>query len=170
MGAMTASDDLRAVCDDYWEARLQASPLYASFLGDHRFDDQADDLSAGAAQGHRTTWTTLRARVEAIPTTDFDDTDAATHQLLAQELDEAVRTIDLRLVELASDQMEGPHVDRSMQIGGPCCHRRVPLSSGNHVKCERSLPEIPQCGESQQPRFSTEIKTSSPHSRTRARA
>ena len=114
MGAMTASDDLRAVCDDYWEARLQASPLYASFLGDHRFDDQADDLSAGAAQGHRTTWTTLRARVEAIPTTDFDDTDAATHQLLAQELDVAVRTIDLRLVELASDQMEGPHVDLLM--------------------------------------------------------
>jgi uncharacterized protein (DUF885 family) len=114
MGAMTASDDLRAVSDDYWEARLQASPLYASFLGDHRFDDQADDLSAGAAQGHRATWTALRARVEAIPTDGVDDTDAATHQLLAQELDEAVRTIDLRLLELASDQMEGPHVDLLM--------------------------------------------------------
>src|SRR6478735_4249854 len=114
MGAMTASDDLRAVCDDYWEARLQASPLYASFLGDHRFDDQADDLSAAADQAHRATWMRLRARLDGVPTGDLDDTDTATRQLLAQELDEAVRSIDLRLVELASDQMEGPHVDLLM--------------------------------------------------------
>ena len=111
---MTASEDLRAVCDDYWEARLRASPLYASFLGDHRFDDQADDLSAAADQAHRATWVGLRTRLDGVATGDLDDTDAATRQLLAQELDEAVRSIDLRLVELASDQMEGPHVDLLM--------------------------------------------------------
>jgi hypothetical protein len=45
MEAMTTSEDLRAIADRYWEARLEASPLFATFLGDHRYDDRVDDLS-----------------------------------------------------------------------------------------------------------------------------
>ena len=40
--------DLRALADEYWEAKLEASPLFATFLGDHRYDDRVDDLSAQA--------------------------------------------------------------------------------------------------------------------------
>ena len=32
--------DVMAAADRYWEARLEASPLFATFLGDHRYDDQ----------------------------------------------------------------------------------------------------------------------------------
>ena len=32
----------------YWDAQLAASPLTASLLGDHRFDDRIDDLSEAA--------------------------------------------------------------------------------------------------------------------------
>ncbi|HJU97141.1 MAG TPA: DUF885 domain-containing protein [Jiangellaceae bacterium] len=108
---MTASDDLRAIADEYWEAKLEASPLFASFLGDHRYDDRADDLSAEAEQRLRSRWVELRDRAATVVAGDLDETDTVTRELLVDELDDTVRTIDLRLIELASDQMQGVHAD-----------------------------------------------------------
>jgi hypothetical protein len=56
--------EVRALADEFWEARLEASPLFATFLGDHRYDDRVDDLAAdaerrrrhGAAGGPSTSW------------------------------------------------------------------------------------------------------------------
>ena len=72
---MTASDDLRAVAEQYWEAKLEASPLFASFLGDHRYDDRADDLTAETEQRLRARWVDLRARAAAVAGDGLDDTD-----------------------------------------------------------------------------------------------
>jgi len=110
MGGVTANDALRAITDEYWEAKLEASPLFASFLGDHRYDDRADDLSAEAEQRLRGTWAALRERASALDG-GLDETDRVTRNLLVHELDDNVRGIDLRLAELASDQMEGIHAD-----------------------------------------------------------
>ena len=110
MGSVTANDALRAITDEYWEAKLEASPLFASFLGDHRYDDRADDLSAEAEQRLRGTWAALRERASALDG-ELDETDRVTRDLLVHELDDNVRGIDLRLAELASDQMEGIHAD-----------------------------------------------------------
>jgi uncharacterized protein (DUF885 family) len=110
MGGVTANDALRAITDEYWEAKLEASPLFASFLGDHRYDDRADDLSAEAEQRLRGTWAALRERASTLDG-ELDETDRVTRDLLVHELDDNVRGIDLRLAELASDQMEGIHAD-----------------------------------------------------------
>lgn len=120
---MTASTDpadpateLRDLADEYWEAKLEASPLFANFLGDHRYDDRVDDVSAEAEQQLRDRWVDLRKRTGALgrPLADGDE---ATRDLLAQELDENVRAIDLRLAELASDQMDGIHADLLITAG-----------------------------------------------------
>ena len=107
------TDTIRSLADEYWEAKLEASPLFASFLGDHRYDDRADDLSAEEERRLRTVWVGLRERAAAVEAGNgaLDETDRATRDLLVQELDDAVRAIDLRLAELASDQMQGIHAD-----------------------------------------------------------
>ena len=107
------TDTIRSIADEYWEAKLEASPLFASFLGDHRYDDRADDLSAEEERRLRTVWAGLRERAAAVEAGNgaLDETDRATRDLLVQELDDAVRAIDLRLAELASDQMQGVHAD-----------------------------------------------------------
>jgi uncharacterized protein (DUF885 family) len=117
MGAMTASTDLRAIADRYWEARLEASPLFATFLGDHRYDDRVDDLSAEADAERRATWVALRAEADAIDPEELDETDRVTRRLLVGELDDAVTGIDARLVELASDQMQGVHAELLIVAG-----------------------------------------------------
>lgn len=114
---MSAAERLRAIADEYWEAKLEASPLSAAFLGDHRYDDRADDLSAEAEQRQRARWVELRDGAAAVPEGELDETDTATRQLLVGELDNAIRGIDLRLAELAADQMQGAHADLLILIG-----------------------------------------------------
>jgi uncharacterized protein (DUF885 family) len=114
---VTAAEDLRAVADEYWEARLEASPLLASFLGDHRYDDRADDLSVGADQRLRARWVELHDRARVVDAQGIDDLDVVTRDLLAQELVDSIRSIDQRLVELASDQMQGAHAELLMIAG-----------------------------------------------------
>ena len=50
---MSTHDDLRALADEYWEDQMRANPFFATFLGDHRFDDQVDDLSVEAEAARR---------------------------------------------------------------------------------------------------------------------
>lgn len=110
-GAGNPPQSLDDVAESYWEARLESSPLFASILGDHRYDDRADDLSVAAEGQLRATWERLRDDVRRIPADSLDGTGKSTHALLLGELDDAIRAIDLRLVELASDQMQGAHAD-----------------------------------------------------------
>ena len=117
MGVMGSSNELRDLADRYWEARMVASPLFATFLGDHRFDDRVDDLSEEAEQAQRATWVALAAEAEAIDPSTLDETDRVTHRLLLDELADNVTGIDARLVELASDQMQGIHAELLTMAG-----------------------------------------------------
>ena len=43
--SMSAADLLRAISDDCWEAGLRENPVYATYLGDFRFNGQLSDIS-----------------------------------------------------------------------------------------------------------------------------
>jgi uncharacterized protein (DUF885 family) len=104
-------DALFDLAEEYWETALEASPSTATLLGDHRFDDRLEDLSAEAEQDLRGRWASLRERLTAVPREGLDADDLVTHGQLAAELDDAMAAIDQRLVELQSDQMTGFHVE-----------------------------------------------------------
>ncbi len=114
---MTASDDLRDLCERYWEYRLTVSPLFASFLGDHRFDDRADDLSEPAEDAHRQRLVEFGTELGAIEVSELDCPHPTTQELLCGELTEAIQGIDARLSELMSDQMQGVHADLLTMVG-----------------------------------------------------
>jgi uncharacterized protein (DUF885 family) len=54
-----------------------------------------------------------------VPSTpaELDETDRVTRELLIEELGDAVAGIDARLVELASDQMQGIHAELLTMAG-----------------------------------------------------
>ncbi|HEX3425422.1 MAG TPA: DUF885 domain-containing protein [Acidimicrobiales bacterium] len=103
--------EVAALADDYWDAVLAANPSTGTLLGDHRFDDQLEDVSSEGERARRAQWSQLRERLEAIDTGGLDATDEATCLQLSQELGDAVDGIDQRLSELRSDQMTGIHVE-----------------------------------------------------------
>ncbi|HEV2759266.1 MAG TPA: DUF885 family protein, partial [Acidimicrobiales bacterium] len=104
-------ETLRTLAEEYWETVLEASPSTATLLGDHRYDDRLEDLSAEAEQELRQRWASLRTRLEAVPRGGLETDDLVTAGLLAAELDDAMTFIDQRLVELQSDQMTGFHIE-----------------------------------------------------------
>jgi uncharacterized protein (DUF885 family) len=104
-------ETLRSLAEEYWETVLEASPSTATLLGDHRFDDRLEDLSAESEQELRGKWASLRSRLEGVPRDGLESVDAVTHRLLAAELDDAMASIDQRIVELQSDQMTAFHIE-----------------------------------------------------------
>jgi uncharacterized protein (DUF885 family) len=111
INGMAAHDELLTLADEYWESVLVASPSFATLLGDRRFDDRIEDISAEAEESLRATWTDLLARVDAVDTGALDTGDRVTHSLLRGELAQNIEGLALRLTELRSDQMDGVHAD-----------------------------------------------------------
>ena len=109
-GTDVPDPNLRALAEEYWDALLEASPTTATILGDHRFDDRIEDLSAAAEADQRATWTSMLDRLATIDAGALDADDRVTRGQLADELGDAVEAIDQRLIEIQSDQMSGYHV------------------------------------------------------------
>lgn len=108
---------LRALADDFWEVLLESAPTFATFVGDHRYDDRLEAASPEADATHRATWVALAARIDAIDASALAVADRVTLGLLEGEVGDALESIDSRLVELRSDQMEGFHVDLLQATG-----------------------------------------------------
>ncbi|MDQ6697520.1 MAG: DUF885 domain-containing protein, partial [Actinomycetota bacterium] len=108
---MSSHDELRGLADEYWEGQMRASPFFATFLGDHRFDDQVDDLSRDAEIARRQELVDLQRQTGAVTADGLESQDRVTRSLLLGELADGIEAIDLRLTELRSDQMQGIHAD-----------------------------------------------------------
>lgn len=106
-----ADDDLRNLAEEYWETLLEANPSTATLLGDHRFDDRLEELSAAAEQELRRRWVGFRDRAHGVALDQLDDDDLVTHSELLAQVDDAIDAVDRKLVELRSDQMTGFHIE-----------------------------------------------------------
>jgi uncharacterized protein (DUF885 family) len=104
------NQQLHDLAEEYWETVLEAGPSTATLLGDHRYDDRLEDYSIESEQEWRRRWQSLRDRLDAVERKGLNVDDLVTHGLLGAELDDALSSIDLGLVELQSDQMTGFHV------------------------------------------------------------
>ena len=134
---MAAHDELLALADEYWEGVLVASPSFATLLGDRRFDDRIEDLSAEADEARRAVLVDQLARVDAVDTDQLDRTDRVTHSLLRGELAQTIEGLVLRLTELASDQMDGVHaglLTMAPQVDAP-----TPASAAALVERHRQI-------------------------------
>ncbi len=99
--------DLRALAEEYWERLLRASPTFATFVGDHRYDDRMEDLSVTYERQLRDHWQSLHDRSKAVDPAKLDRSERVTRGLLISETADAIEAIDKRLVELRYDQMQG---------------------------------------------------------------
>jgi len=106
---VTPRPELHDLAAEYWEGVLTTFPTFATLLGDRRFDDRIEDVSAEADDRLRASWQELLTRVEALDVAGLDADGRVTHGLLRTELELGVEQLGLRRAELASDQMEGVH-------------------------------------------------------------
>jgi uncharacterized protein (DUF885 family) len=116
--------DVRRIADEYWDIVLEASPTTATILGDHRFDDLVEDLSASGEAELRAKLLAQQQQLAGMDRAEIAGEDRVTYSQLARELADALAAIDQRLTELQSDQMTSFHVGvlqsmPVMRVSGP---------------------------------------------------
>jgi uncharacterized protein (DUF885 family) len=98
-----------ALFDEQYESDLRNFPERATAFGDYRYNDKLAERSLAAiAQFHKIDEDFL-ARLQAIPTTGFDDRDQLSHDLLVRVLQQRITDYDLKEYEMPINQQNGVH-------------------------------------------------------------
>lgn len=106
--------------EEYWEAKLRHSPVWATYIGDHRYDDRIDDYS----EEHRQWWLKslgeLLGRLNAIDLTRCADEDRLNADLFRRVLTEELELGAFPEHLMPLKQQQGPHITLPMiQLSHP---------------------------------------------------
>ncbi len=107
-GRRKALNDLLA---ERWEYSLRTSPIYASILGDKRWNDKLDDFSQKAIDDDLEQGKKYLARFEAIDTAGFPEQEALNKTLMVRDLRMALDGARFKSWEMPVTQFGGVHID-----------------------------------------------------------
>src|SRR6267378_564694 len=120
--ARGASSQLDSIARRYWTALLETAPLpqlggggmggplFATALGDHRFDAKLDDLSPDAHRKVIDALAQLRAELTALGAVELSTEEQLTLEMLRRQLADAEAAEACSAPAWVVDQMDGPHV------------------------------------------------------------
>ncbi len=105
-----AAASLNHLYEDYWEFILHESPTYATYLGDHRYDDRLDDVSAEAY--HRRI-DRLKKYLDQLKSLrrPVGQADRLNYDLFQRELALQIEGANLDPYLTPISQQTGPHID-----------------------------------------------------------
>ena len=101
---------LAALADRYWQDTLRAGPLFATSIGDRRYDHLLDDKSPAAVSSERSRLEATLAEARAIDPNSLDPADRITHSVLVELVGADLAAIDSGVHEWTLDPLEGPQV------------------------------------------------------------
>lgn len=103
--------DLAALGDRYWDTALANSPMWASLLGDHRFDAEVEDFSRDREDDLIAFFDGIVADATAVDPTALDRDDRITRAVLISEAEGHSGNLKSRTAEYLVDPMLGLHMD-----------------------------------------------------------
>jgi uncharacterized protein (DUF885 family) len=107
-GRRKALNDLLA---ERWEYTLRTSPIYASILGDKRWNDKLDDFSQKAIDDDLEQSKNYLTRFQAIDTSGFPEQEALNKTLMVRDLKFALEGARFKPWEMPVSQTGGVHID-----------------------------------------------------------
>jgi len=84
------ADDFAALLEESWEWQLSENPVFASRLGDRRFNDQWSDLSLEAIEGRFEQRRIFLRRLRAIDSSLLPETDQLNYDLFRRRLENSI--------------------------------------------------------------------------------
>ena len=102
---------LNDLLHEQWEYNMRTSPLYASILGDKRYNDKIDDFSQAAIDADLEQSRVFLKRFEAIDTTGFPEQEALNKQLMVRDLKNGLEGARFKPWEMPVSQQDGIHID-----------------------------------------------------------
>ena len=103
-----ALNDLLA---EQWEYSLRNSPIFASILGDKRWNDKLDDFSQKSIDDQFAESKKFLARFEAVDTTGFPEQEALNKTLMVRDLRVSIEEARFKPWEMPVSQFSGIHID-----------------------------------------------------------
>ena len=103
----TASEALRDLAEEFWQAVLKAEPTWATILGDRRYDDRLDDNSPAGLEANRATLRVVAARARAIDTATLSPAERTTRSVLIQEAERQLSQFETGTERWTVDQLNG---------------------------------------------------------------
>jgi len=103
-----ALNDLLA---EQWEYNMRTSPIYASILGDKRYNDKVDDFSQKAIDDGLADAKKFLDRFEAIDTAGFPEQEILNKKLMMRDLKMTLESARFKPWEMPVSQFGGVHVD-----------------------------------------------------------
>ena len=118
IAAPSASEQANALFAEYWEWQMREIPGYATYVGDHRYDDRMIDVSEGAIARRKAFVAELADRLAQIDRDALSGQDAVSYAVLATTLGYQIRknVVFADPAALGADawlsvtQFNGPHV------------------------------------------------------------
>lgn len=123
MSAANSSTDIEArrkalndLLHEQWEYTLRTNPVFASILGDRRWNDKLDDFSQTAIDDNLEQERKFLVRFEAIDTTGFPDQEKLNRELMVRDLKETVEEARFKPWEMPVNQNSGVHVEAPQMV------------------------------------------------------
>ena len=86
----TQQSPARALFDEYWARTAEMYPEWATYRGDHRFDDRLSDGSIAAQARGDTFARAMVARLQSLPRQDMTPQDRMSVDILARQFDQSL--------------------------------------------------------------------------------
>ncbi len=106
-----ASDPARSLNEFFaaeWDYTMQQSPVWASYLGDRRFNDQWGDHSLAASAARNEHDQAALKKLQAIPRASLAAADQLNYDLFERDLKERIEAYPFKFYLVPLNQREGP--------------------------------------------------------------
>jgi len=107
----TRRKQLNDLVSEYWEYSLKQSPIFASFIGDKRYNDQLDSQSEESIKRDAAMKRAYLAKFQAISTAGFPQQEKLNRELEIRGIQRDLGFFDLKLWQIPVSQVDGIHID-----------------------------------------------------------
>lgn len=88
---------ISALAAEYWDELIRVQPTHAKLIGDHRFDEELEDLSEAEEARLCERWAGLLERLEEVDPAQIRGRDRITRSLLEHDLKSGIERTSARL-------------------------------------------------------------------------
>jgi uncharacterized protein (DUF885 family) len=96
---------------DYWEFVLRNNPTFATYIGDHRYDDVLEDMSESSLSEQVEYFNALLKKTEKIDEASLTEKSRLNYDLINNSLNNHISMYNFKTHYIPLDQMQGPHID-----------------------------------------------------------
>ncbi|RME82643.1 MAG: DUF885 domain-containing protein [Planctomycetota bacterium] len=105
-----AKEKLHNLLDEAWEYGLKENPIFASFIGDYRYNDQMPEISLEIFEKHYQKDKEFLSRLKEISKEDLDGEDQLNYLIFQENLESSIREYELGSHFLPINNVAGFHI------------------------------------------------------------